>query len=343
MTTNCNWLILDTKNVLTGIIDSPDTYVKIKHLFCQVLIWNLVKKRVQIIQDGSFSSHSSQKQSKLHKSKKNAVNDIEQVPNPKSLITFESLRPSQWSNNAFKYSRSNVHNQLLHYGYSQEWFDEAIRFHTEDKCLLNSNELQSLSMTYGNVANICFALIFPSADSISDTSPSSQSIYQIFNRELPSTGDELSEKTFFDVNQDLFELCIKSFQYSAKIAFDQVILNNENPTTTELVSTLQDFDQNWYFGSNIQPNWIKAVLSEKNNLFSIGKDLVKENYTSHHLTMKDMDVYICSMNRSTIEAIWSSLSLELFYLTNDDDERYSIQAHPIILRKLILLFTCYLY
>jgi hypothetical protein len=40
------------------------------------------------------------------------------------------------------------------------------------------------------------------------------------------------------------------------------------------------------------------------------------------------------MNRAVIEAIWSSLSLELLYLTNDDDERYSIQAHPVILRNL---------
>ena len=48
-----------------------------------------------------------------------------------------------------------------------------------------------------------------------------------------------------------------------------------------------------------------------------------------------MDVYVCSLNRATIEAIWSTLSLELFYLTNDDEERYSIQAHPIILSQFL--------
>ena len=52
------------------------------------------------------------------------------------------------------------------------------------------------------------------------------------------------------------------------------------------------------------------------------------------LTLQSLDVAICSLNRATIEAIWSSLSLELFYLTNDDEERYSIQAHQIILSKI---------
>ena len=51
------------------------------------------------------------------------------------------------------------------------------------------------------------------------------------------------------------------------------------------------------------------------------------------LTLKDMDIFICLINRSVVDAIWSSLSFELFYLTNDDEERYSIQAHQYIFRK----------
>lgn len=43
---------------------------------------------------------------------------------------------------------------------------------------------------------------------------------------------------------------------------------------------------------------------------------------------------LSSMNRACMEGVWSTLSLELLYLTNDDDERYSIQAHPTILRNL---------
>lgn len=56
------------------------------------------------------------------------------------------------------------------------------------------------------------------------------------------------------------------------------------------------------------------------------------------LTLKDMDIFICLINRSVVDAIWSSLSFELFYLTNDDEERYSIQAHQYIFRKKIKIF-----
>ena len=34
-----------------------------------------------------------------------------------------------------------------------------------------------------------------------------------------------------------------------------------------------------------------------------------------------------------IVGLWASLALELLYLTNDDDERYSIQAEERILRN----------
>ena len=35
-----------------------------------------------------------------------------------------------------------------------------------------------------------------------------------------------------------------------------------------------------------------------------------------------------------VVGLWASLALELLYLTNDDDERYSIQAEERILRNL---------
>ncbi len=33
------------------------------------------------------------------------------------------------------------------------------------------------------------------------------------------------------------------------------------------------------------------------------------------------------LNRELVRSLWASLSLELLYLTNDDDERYSIQVN----------------
>ena len=44
--------------------------------------------------------------------------------------------------------------------------------------------------------------------------------------------------------------------------------------------------------------------------------------------------HIGRLNAEVVRALWASLNLELLYFTNDDEERYSIQAHPTVLRNL---------
>ena len=47
---------------------------------------------------------------------------------------------------------------------------------------------------------------------------------------------------------------------------------------------------------------------------------------SHLLTLRDCDVSVGRLNPEVVKGLWASLNFELLYLTNDDDERYSIQA-----------------
>lgn len=42
------------------------------------------------------------------------------------------------------------------------------------------------------------------------------------------------------------------------------------------------------------------------------------------------------LNSEAVRGQWASLALELLYFTNDDEERYSIQAHPVLLRNLTI-------
>ena len=56
----------------------------------------------------------------------------------------------------------------------------------------------------------------------------------------------------------------------------------------------------------------------------------------HMLTLQDQVVHIGKLNSAAVRAVWSDLALELLYLTNDDEERYGIQAHPSVLRNLII-------
>ncbi len=57
-------------------------------------------------------------------------------------------------------------------------------------------------------------------------------------------------------------------------------------------------------------------------------------YTARVLTLQEQVMHIGQLNPVGVASVWEDLSLELLCLTNDDDERYSIQAHPEVLRNL---------
>ena len=64
--------------------------------------------------------------------------------------------------------------------------------------------------------------------------------------------------------------------------------------------------------------------------------IVSQNiYTSRLLTKQPLDITLFKVNGECVHSLWAALSLELFYMTNDDDERYSIQALPGVLRNII--------
>ena len=52
----------------------------------------------------------------------------------------------------------------------------------------------------------------------------------------------------------------------------------------------------------------------------------RQFYRSHMLTLRSCSVNIGRLNSEVVRSMWASLSWELLYLTNDDDERYSIQV-----------------
>ena len=62
--------------------------------------------------------------------------------------------------------------------------------------------------------------------------------------------------------------------------------------------------------------------------------LLQSTYTSRTLTLQELMVSVGRLNAEVVRGQWANLSLELLYMTNDDEERYSIQAHPAILRNL---------
>lgn len=134
-------------------------------------------------------------------------------------------------------------------------------------------------------------------------------------------------------NKELHQLTLRAFRYSVKLLVDQASLGPVE-SLEELYTTLQDYHDNWFIGLVTDRSWQDSVVQEKPFLFSLGHDLTMGTYTSRVLSLQENLVQIGVLNEEGVRGQWANLSWELLYATNDDEERYSIQAHPVMLRNL---------
>ena len=52
------------------------------------------------------------------------------------------------------------------------------------------------------------------------------------------------------------------------------------------------------------------------------------------IAISDNDLFMFKADATIIKSVWNNLRFELMYATNDNDERYSIQTHPNLMRNL---------
>uniref|UniRef100_A0A2D4MZN1 Pecanex-like protein n=6 Tax=Micrurus TaxID=8634 RepID=A0A2D4MZN1_9SAUR len=104
----------------------------------------------------------------------------------------------------------------------------------------------------------------------------------------------------------------------------------------ELLKYLEEYENDWYIGLVSEKEWPQAVLQETPYLFSLGHDPNMGVYTGRILTLQEFLVQVGKLNDEAVRGQWGNLSWELLYATNDDEERYSIQAHPVLLRNLTI-------
>ncbi|XP_052007055.1 pecanex-like protein 4 [Xyrauchen texanus] len=136
-------------------------------------------------------------------------------------------------------------------------------------------------------------------------------------------------------NKELHQLTLRAFRYSVKLLVDQASLGPVE-SLDELYTTLQDYHDNWFIGLVTDHSWQDNVIQEKPFLFSLGHDLTMGTYTSRVLSLQENLVQVGVLNEEGVRGQWANLSWELLYATNDDEERYSIQAHPVMLRNLTI-------
>ena len=149
----------------------------------------------------------------------------------------------------------------------------------------------------------------------------------------------------------LKSVAIPAFRSAVKVALDQILLNGDpNVSVQELQDSLKEIDQNWHLGLEDSAAWAQAIRSSVPNLFSMTSSeltnptnqmslnqssrISRQLFRSHLLTLRECSVDVGSLNSQVVRSLWASLNWELLYLTNDDDERYSIQADERLLRNL---------
>ncbi|KAM3853961.1 pecanex-like protein 4 isoform 1-T3 [Vipera latastei] len=185
----------------------------------------------------------------------------------------------------------------------------------------------ALKDLYVQSALSCYVAMF----GLDDTVVSPGHIFRAYNGSLPWSVCV----DWLIGNQELYQLTLKSFRYTVKLMVDKASLGPVEDFK-ELLNYLEEYENDWYIGLVSEKEWPQAVLQETPYLFSLGHDPNMGVYTCRILTLQEFLVQVGELNDEAVRGQWGNLSWELLYATNDDEERYSIQAHPVLLRNLTI-------
>ncbi|XP_049753785.1 pecanex-like protein 4 isoform X1 [Elephas maximus indicus] len=240
------------------------------------------------------------------------------------LLSF----PKEWRSNCLPDSKMKEMSSL----FPEDWYQFVLRqlesFYSEEKASDVLEEIAKdkvLKDFYVHVVMTCYFSLFGT----DNMAPSPGHILRVYNGVLPWSValDWLVEKP------ELFQLALKAFRYTLKLMIDKASLGPIEDFK-ELTNCLEEYESDWYIGLVSDEKWKEAVLQEKPYLFSLGYDPNMGVYTGRVLTLQDLLIQVGKLNAEAVRGQWANLSWELLYATNDDEERYSIQAHPLLLRNL---------
>ncbi|XP_061824841.2 pecanex-like protein 4 isoform X1 [Nerophis lumbriciformis] len=225
---------------------------------------------------------------------------------PSRLLQLRPLFPEDW----FRFALSQLGPVV-----QSETSEDMTKALKEDETLRDLHTQVALSCLVSLGAESAF------------TSPSY--IYRLYCGDVPWT----EGLEWLSSSKELYQLALRAFRFSFKLLFDQASLGPmESPE--EMFSALEEYERDWYIGLVSEKGWHDSVLQEKPFLFSLGHDLSMGTYTGRVLSLQEQLVQVGRLNGEGVRGQWANLSWELLYATNDDEERYSIQAHPFILRNL---------
>nr|KAF6501845.1 pecanex 4 [Molossus molossus] len=236
--------------------------------------------------------------------------------------------PKEWTSNCLPNSKMREMSLL----FPEDWYQFVLKqlecFPSEENVPNVLEEIAKdrvLKDFYVHAVMTCYFSLL----GVDDMDPGPGHILRVYSGVLPwsSAQDWLTEKP------ELFQLTLKAFRYTLKLMIDKASLGPIEDFK-ELTNCLEEYESDWYIGLVSDEKWNEAVLQEKPYLFSLGYDPNMGVYTGRVLTLQEFLIQVGKLNAEAVRGQWANLSWELLYATNDDEERYSIQAHPLLLRNL---------
>ncbi|TPX38078.1 hypothetical protein SmJEL517_g00313 [Synchytrium microbalum] len=138
----------------------------------------------------------------------------------------------------------------------------------------------------------------------------------------------------------LLSYCQLAGRYAVRAVFENAAI----PSTgafDELEKQLDQWHKNDFVGLdpsvdvNSSAEWDKAVRHKRKTLFGVSKDKNGGSLYARVMHLGMQRVALGELNSEVVRGIWANLSFELLYMTNDDDERNSLQAHEGLFRNII--------
>lgn len=163
-----------------------------------------------------------------------------------------------------------------------------------------------------------------------------QGLYESFR-----DGGVLRKNRLFASNKsyDVFmSVHIQAVRYAIKVALD--IYSSEGSldavTNEQIQEAIKETREQCYIGKGTDSEWSKMCDKSIPCLFDLEYNPHEKVLTVFRSIYKILNCYIFEFNKDVINGIWGNLLFELYYATNDDDERYSIQTHKLFLRNIII-------
>jgi len=300
-----------TRNVLTGIIDDRDNL--------RTLTETLVRVVAREIRAELLMAHGG--------------------PEHKGEMSMQRL-PRHWLTPTVS-------------SFDLQQFEERVPWPTDYVSFLFSSGGATLPPTdealFKKVVCSCVAIVdFLSADVVAAGGrTTAEHVLRTFEGKIGSSlqADYLLAKDNDDARR-LKELVIRAYRLSFKALYDCAALASLEVLTTpsdpeqfrEFHILLEEYSAEWMLDAPVEnnPAWARAVEEGRLKLFSIARAVDKGSgaYTSLSLELVRVSLRMARVSSAAVRSFWCSLSLELLFFANDDDERYSIQAHPHLLRNL---------